>query len=88
MLQNRVEVNMTDFAEFEPRFGRNVQYLRTQYFLSQRAMAPLLRISITTLRKIEKSQTCKRADTHLLCRLCEIFSISADAIMCTDLQKM
>ena len=75
-------------TEFERRFGTNIQYLRTKYFLSQRSMAALLGIGIKTLRKIENGQHSKRADTYLLFRLCEIFCVSADAIMHEDLQKM
>ncbi len=77
-----------EYTEFEQQFGRNVQYLRTKYFLSQRSMAALLGIGIKSLRKIESGQRCKRAVTNLLFRVCNIFDVSADAVIHDDLQKM
>lgn len=77
-----------EYTEAEQQLGRNVKYLRKKYFLSQRSLAALWEISVASLRKMEKGQTCKKTDILRLVRLYDIFCVSTDKLMKEDLQTL
>lgn len=74
--------------ELNQLLGKNLYYLRTEYGLSQSSLARLLGISPGTLRHIEQGVPSKRTTARLLRRACEIFCISADAILRKDLDSI
>ena len=65
---------------------RNVRYLRLKYGLSQRSMARLLGIGVTSLRMLEGGQLPPRLPARVLRRYAQIFQISIDAALSSSLE--
>ena len=67
--------------------SRNVYYLRKEYGLSQKSLAKLLGIGVNKLRKIEKGDPFLTVYARTIRRLADVFFISSDAILFTDIPQ-
>ena len=63
------------------QFCQNVCYLRKTHHLTQKEMASVLGISVSTLRRIEREDETVRVSSGMLCRLCDHFGLSTDAVL-------
>ena len=68
-------------------FGRNIYYLRQEKGVTQKEMADILGVGVTTLRKIEKEDTSVRINGSMVCRVCNAYELSADVILREDMTK-
>lgn len=69
-------------------FYRNIGYLRRAAGLTQKKMAGIVGISVGTLRRMESGSSLPRANCAMLCRVCDYFGISADAMLRCDLESL
>lgn len=69
-------------------FCKNIHYIRTYYHLTQQQMCRILGISPNTLHKIELGGGNVRLSTDMLCKLCDYFQISGDAVLDLDFQSL
>ena len=66
----------------------NIRYIRNYYGLTQKEMSTIMGISKSTLRRIEQGNPSVRINGLILCKLCDHFHISTDAIILFDLEAM
>ena len=64
---------------------KNIYFLRMQYSLTQKDMADILGISINSLRKLENGSIPRTFRAGAICRLCNHFQLSADAVLRTEI---
>ena len=76
-----------DKVKLQKRIFRNIRYLRKQHNLSQKQMAQIMRLCVGGIRKIEKGDHSVRIHIGHIYRLCDHFSISADALVYTDFEQ-
>ena len=69
------------------QLGRNILFLRSYYGMSQKTLAKLLGISPHRLRAVEAGSPQARLYDFHLRRLSEIFHISADALVGTEISQ-
>ena len=62
-------------------FFKNVLYLRKKYGYTQKEMANILGISVSSLRKVERGMIPRCITAETLYNLCYYFQISADLIL-------
>ena len=62
-------------------FCKNVLYLRKEYGYTQKEMANILGISVSSLRKVEKGMIPRCITAETLYNLCYYFQISDDLIV-------
>lgn len=67
--------------EWRINFGQNLRHLRQVYGLTQREMAEILGVSVSTYGKIERCDPSVRTKSGHICRLCDHFQISPDEIL-------
>lgn len=67
-------------------FCHNVAFMREKENMTKKEMAQILGISVDTLRKIEAGDPKVRTNAGMLCKFCNRFEISADAVLSTKLQ--
>ncbi len=77
---------MNDYLEGE-RFVHNLCFLRKKYGVPQKSLAALAGISLPILRLTERGQVVPRLTQEQLTRLCQIFNITPNALLQTDLTK-
>lgn len=70
---------------FYQNFCGNVAYLREHYGLTEKEIATVLGVSVRTFRGIEAGEPGHRVGTLMLCRLCDRFDLSIDAVLGTRL---
>ena len=68
-------------------FCRNVRYLRKKYHLSRISMSMLLGISMSDLACLETEIPPKQFPIFPLVRLHQVFQISPQLLLCTELEK-
>lgn len=62
-------------------FCQNIRHLRQVHNLTQRQMAQLLGISVNTLGRMERCEAAVRIHSGILCRVCDCFDVSSDALL-------
>lgn len=62
-------------------FCRNVCYLRRKNSLTQKEMAEILGVSVSSLRKMEKGDVLPKIHCRMLLRVCERFDLPADRLL-------
>lgn len=67
-------------TDYNTNFSHNIRDLRQIHKLTQVQMAEILGISISTLRRIEEN-AATRINSGMLCRVCDRFGLSVDAIL-------
>ena len=73
-------------GEAERQFCRNIAVLRRVKGMTQKEMAEILGVSVSTVRKMEKGEKIPRLKARLLCRVYEAFQISSDVMLFEDLE--
>ena len=73
--------------DYRQNYCRNIRYLRRVNHLTQRELAEKLGISVGTLRRIEAEQFPPRSNSRTLNRVCDLFQISSDALLYSDLER-
>ena len=68
-------------------FCRNVSYIRRIHKLTQKQMAEILGVSVSSVRKMEAGREIPRLSGQMLCRVCDAFDLSADAFLRTELEQ-
>ena len=66
-------------------FVRNLCYLRKKYALPQKSLAALTGISLPILRMTERGAVLPRLTDEFVSRLCQIFNVTPDALLDSDL---
>lgn len=66
---------------------QNICYIRKVRKMTQKEMADILGVGVSTLRKIERRAPNVRITGSILCRICNAFEISADVLIWTDLTQ-
>ena len=66
-------------------FVRNLCYLRKKYALPQKFLAALTGISLPILRMTERGEVLPRLTDEFVSRLCQIFNVTPDALLDSDL---
>ena len=59
----------------------NIYYLRIKNKLTQREMAEIIGISVSTLRRMEKFDKSVRTHSGMIHRICDRFEITADELL-------
>ena len=67
-------------------FFQNIRYLRKIFHLSRKEMAQILGVSAGTVGRMEREMPGVRVNGQMLCRLCDHFRLSADAVLRTRLE--
>lgn len=62
-------------------FCQTVRRLRREHHLTQKEMAQIIGIGLTSLRKIESGIYPVRLNVYHLCRIAEYFSLTANEIL-------
>jgi transcriptional regulator with XRE-family HTH domain len=65
--------------------SKNIKYLRTRKSISQRQLASQVKVSISTIRSVEKGNSLPRLTT--LQKLAEAFNYPLDTLLRTDLKR-
>jgi len=65
--------------------ANNIQYLRTRKSMSQRQLASRVKLSVSTIRSVEKGKSLPRLNT--LQKLAKAFNYSLDELLSTDLKS-
>lgn len=65
---------------FYDTFRENIRYLRRKHGLTRKEMAGILGVCPGTVGRMERGETV-RLHTGMLCRACDFFDISADAML-------
>lgn len=65
----------------------NICYLRKQHNLSQKQMAQILGVCVGSVCRIEKGDYSIKLNARHICRLCDYFSISVDALFYVEFDK-
>ena len=78
---------LVTFPENCDLFVRNLCWLRKKYALPQKTLAALTGISLPILRMTERGEVIPRLTEEFVRRLCQIFDLSADQLMNTDLTQ-
>lgn len=68
------------------QFRGNIIYIRHEHNLTQKEMAAIMGVGVGTIRKIEKGETMSRINCRMLCRVCDHFDLSVDAILKCDFE--
>ena len=68
-------------------FVRNLCYLRKKYALPQKSLAALTGISLPILRMTERGEVLPRLTEQFFDRLCQIFTVTADALLSSALSQ-
>ena len=68
-------------------FCKNVAYIRQIKKLSQKQMAQILGVSLSTLRKIENQEPTVRINGRMICCVCDAFELSADGLLREDMAE-
>lgn len=76
-----------EIAALHQNLCSNVRYLRAKNHLSQQTLAKLLGISVKSLRSMEAGVLPSRIRCHTLCRIADVFDVSADALLYEDLSQ-
>lgn len=66
---------------------KNIRCLRKHYNLTQKEMADILGVSVSSIRRIEKGVLPRCVNSCSIHRLCDHFGISADYILREDMEK-
>lgn len=75
-------------AEMYETFCWNIRYLRDRDRLTQKEMAALLGISVSTLRKLESGGPIPRVSCEILFRIEDAFGVSPGTLLDKPLLKM
>ena len=67
---------------------KNIKYIRKFYALSQQEMSDIMGFSQSTLRRIEQGNSSVRINGKTLCKLCDYFHMSTDAVILLDLEAL
>jgi len=62
-------------------FCHNLRYLRQVHDLTQKEMAGILAVSVSTYGKMERCDPRVRIQSGRICHLCDYFGISTDEIL-------
>ena len=73
--------------EWRIHFAENLKYLRQKHCLTQVEMAEIAAVCVSTYRKMEKTDPKVRIHAGRVCRICDYFGISMDAILDTLLAE-
>lgn len=68
-------------CDWRINFGQNLRHLRQVHGLTQKEMAEILGISVSTCGKIERCDSTVRIHSGRVHRVCDYFDISADDIL-------
>ena len=77
-----------DITKIQHNFCQNVRYMQSKYNLTQKEMAQILGVSISTLRKMEMEENKVRLNSDMLHRICDCFDLSADVFLNEQLEHM
>lgn len=69
----------------ERNFCKNVLHIRKERGITQKEMAFILGVSVSTLRRIETEKPTVRISGQMLSRICIAFQLSAEVILYTVL---
>ena len=76
-----------EFSEVSMNICRNVRYLRRKHRMTQATLADLLGIGCGSLRRLEAGNLPARFNCNNLCRVCDVFGVSADLLIYSDISQ-
>ena len=65
----------------EKNFCRNLKHIRKQKKMTQKEMARILKIGVSTLRKIENEDPTVRISGQMLYRVCAALDVPSDRLL-------
>ena len=68
--------------------AENIHYLRVKSKMTQAALASQLGIGVSSLRRLENGDIPNRFRCHCICRVCNIFHISADTLLMCSIETL
>ena len=77
-----------ELSEVSRNFCRNVWYLRRKHRMTQYTLASLIGIGRSSLQRLETGDLPARFNCTNLCRVCDIFGVSADALIYGDISHL
>ena len=77
-----------DAKEIHHNFCQNLRHLRKVHNLTQKEMAGILGISVSTLGRMESMDEKVRINCRILCRVCDHFGYSTDEILRQNWPRM
>ena len=72
-------------GDFSPRFGKNIQYLRTLSKLSQKSLGILIGVAPIEIKVLENAAGVVHLDATVFLRLVAVFGLEIPELMDRDL---